>query len=67
MCHTLQVILELAPDTLYDEIFMKVFKDSLYDLSCHQSANFAVQALISHARSSDQVCHLLLSMLYEDP
>ncbi|XP_057548453.1 pumilio homolog 23 [Amaranthus tricolor] len=53
--HLMEVILELAPDTLYDEIFMKVFKDSLYDLSCHQSANFAVQALISHARSSDQV------------
>ncbi|KAL2933714.1 Pumilio-like protein 23, partial [Bienertia sinuspersici] len=49
------VILEVAPDALYDEIFLKIFKGSLYDISCHHSANFAVQALISYARSQDQL------------
>lgn len=53
--HLMEVILEVAPDILYDEMFMKVFKDSLYDISSHQSANFAVQALISNARSQSQI------------
>uniref|UniRef100_A0A803KQU6 Uncharacterized protein n=2 Tax=Chenopodium quinoa TaxID=63459 RepID=A0A803KQU6_CHEQI len=53
--HLMEVILEVAPDTLYDEIFMKIFKGSLYDISCHHYANFAVQALISYARNQDQV------------
>ncbi|XP_056685054.1 pumilio homolog 23 isoform X2 [Spinacia oleracea] len=53
--HLMEVILEVAPDTLYDEIFMKIFKDLLYDISSHPAANFAVQALISYARSQDQV------------
>lgn len=53
--HLMEVILEVAPDPVYAEIFMKIFKDFLYDISCHHSANFAVQALISYARSQDQV------------
>lgn len=53
--HLMEVILEVAPDTLYDEIFMKIFKDWLYDISSHYSANFVIQALISNARSQDQV------------
>lgn len=53
--HLMEIILEVAPDFLYDEIFKKVFKDSLFELSCHPSANFAVQALISYARSKSQI------------
>ncbi|KAL8136860.1 hypothetical protein V2J09_002861 [Rumex salicifolius] len=53
--HLMEIILEVAPDVLYDEIFDKVFKDSLFDLSCHPSANFAVQALISYSRSKSHI------------
>lgn len=51
----LQVILEVAPESLYNEIFTKVFRNSLFLLSSHQCANFVVQALVSHARDQDQV------------
>ena len=51
----LQVVLEVAPETLYNEIFIKVFRNSLFDLSSHDCANFVVQALISHARSQVHV------------
>lgn len=54
----LQVILEVAPGTLYDELFVKVFRNSLFLLSSHQCGNFVVQALVSHARTRDQVCTL---------
>ncbi|KAJ8447540.1 hypothetical protein Cgig2_031153 [Carnegiea gigantea] len=53
--HLMEVILEVAPDILYNEIFVKIFKDSLFGISCHHSANFAVQSLISHARSQSQI------------
>ena len=50
-----QVILEVAPETLYDEIFTKVFRNSLFEVSSHHCGNFAVQALVSHARCQGQV------------
>ncbi|CAI9114512.1 OLC1v1015251C2 [Oldenlandia corymbosa var. corymbosa] len=53
--HLMEVVLEVAPDTLYDELFLKVFKDSLFSLSSDQCGNFVVQALISHARTEDQM------------
>ncbi|GAB2268871.1 hypothetical protein Dimus_003814 [Dionaea muscipula] len=53
--HLMEIILEVAPRMLYDEIFVKVFGDSLFEIACHQSANFVVQALISHARSQSQM------------
>ena len=53
-CH-FQVILEVAPESLYNELFNKVFKNSLYDLSLDRSANFVIQALISHAKNQEQV------------
>ncbi|KAL0414990.1 UNVERIFIED_CONTAM: Pumilio23 [Sesamum latifolium] len=54
-----QVILAVAPDTLYNEIFTKVFKNSLFRMSSHPSANFVVQALISHARNQEHCCKAL--------
>ncbi|KAL6585247.1 hypothetical protein OROMI_004536 [Orobanche minor] len=51
--HLMEVILAVAPDTIYSEIFTKVFKDSLFKLSSQPSGNFVVQALISHARSQE--------------
>lgn len=53
--HLMEVILAVAPDKLYGEILTKLFKGSLYKLASHQSGNFVVQALISHARSQDHI------------
>ncbi|KAL0354415.1 UNVERIFIED_CONTAM: Pumilio23 [Sesamum radiatum] len=53
--HLMEVILAVAPDSLYNEIFTKVFKNSLFRMSSHPSANFVVQALISHARNQEHI------------
>ncbi|KAJ0039168.1 hypothetical protein Pint_21954 [Pistacia integerrima] len=53
--HLMEVILEVAPQSLYNEMFTKVFRNSLFHLSSHQCANFVVQALISHGRDQDQM------------
>ncbi|CDO97786.1 unnamed protein product [Coffea canephora] len=53
--HLMEVILEVAPDSLYEELFVKVFRNSLFPLSSQQCGNFVVQALISHARTKDQM------------
>ncbi|KAG8364895.1 hypothetical protein BUALT_Bualt18G0046100 [Buddleja alternifolia] len=53
--HLMEVILAVAPDNLYNEIFTKVFKNSLFRMSSDPSANFVVQALISHARSQEHI------------
>ncbi|XP_050285105.1 pumilio homolog 23 isoform X2 [Quercus robur] len=53
--HLMEVILEVAPEILYNEIFTKIFKNSLFELSSHHCGNFVVQSLISHARHQDQM------------
>ncbi|XVE88546.1 hypothetical protein DITRI_Ditri19aG0077900 [Diplodiscus trichospermus] len=53
--HLMEVVLEVAPERLYNEMFMKLFKNSLFELSSHHCGNFVVQALISHARTKDQM------------
>lgn len=53
--HQMEVILEVAPEVLYNEIFLKVFRNSLFELSSHHCGNFVVQALISHARHREQM------------
>ncbi|KAL2493361.1 Pumilio23 [Abeliophyllum distichum] len=53
--HLMEVILEVAPDTIYDELFTKVFRGSLFKMSSHHCGNFVVQALVSHARSQDHI------------
>ncbi|XP_022724838.1 pumilio homolog 23-like isoform X6 [Durio zibethinus] len=52
--HLMEVILEVAPESLYNEMFTKLFKNSLFKLSSHYCGNFVIQALISHARTKDQ-------------
>lgn len=57
----------MAPEVLYNEMFTKVFRNSLFELSSHHCGNFVIQALISHAGSQDQVCFvtmLLFDTLY---
>ncbi|KAL8466440.1 hypothetical protein ACS0TY_035508 [Phlomoides rotata] len=53
--HLMEVILAVAPDTIYNEIFTKVFNNYLFRLSSHHSGNFVIQALISHARSQEHI------------
>ncbi|KAL5755452.1 hypothetical protein ACOSQ2_020198 [Xanthoceras sorbifolium] len=53
--HLMEVILEVAPESLYNEMFTKVYKNSLFELSTHHCGNFVIQALISHARNQDQM------------
>ncbi|KAK8678639.1 hypothetical protein V6N13_144134 [Hibiscus sabdariffa] len=56
-----QVILEVAPESLYNDIFTKLLKSSFFELSSHHCGNFVVQALISHARTKDQ-----MEMIWEE-
>ena len=60
----MQVILEVAPDTLYTELITKVFKGSLYEMSTHYCGNFIVQALIAQARSEDHVSGPKVSSIF---
>lgn len=53
--HLMEVILEVAPESLFNEMFTKVFRNSIFDISTHYCGNFVVQALISHARSEVQM------------
>ncbi|XP_078432748.1 pumilio 23 [Wolffia australiana] len=70
-CHLLEVIIEMAPESLYDEILTKVFKGSFDKISTHYCGNFAVQALLSSVKSSAQLesiweeLHPLLKQLLE--
>ncbi|XP_051147669.1 pumilio homolog 23 isoform X2 [Andrographis paniculata] len=57
--HLMEVIVAVAPDSLYSEIFTKVFKSSLFRLSAHPCGNFALQALISHARNKEHITMML--------
>ncbi|CAI0470839.1 unnamed protein product [Linum tenue] len=51
----MEVILEVAPESLYEELFMKLFRNSLFELSSDKCGNFVVQALISYTRDEEQV------------
>ncbi|CAA6659278.1 unnamed protein product [Spirodela intermedia] len=53
--HLLEVILEVAPENLYDEILTKVFRGSLAKIATHHCGNFVIQALLSSAKSQVQV------------
>ncbi|XP_050383842.1 pumilio homolog 23 isoform X1 [Argentina anserina] len=53
--HLMEAILEVAPGVLYNGIFLKIFRNSLFDLSTHHCGNFVIQALISHAKDQDQM------------
>ncbi|CAH9079071.1 unnamed protein product [Cuscuta epithymum] len=53
--HLIEVILEVSPDTVYNELLQRVFKTSLFQMSSHHCGNFVVQALASHAKSSEHI------------
>ncbi|XP_047341945.1 pumilio homolog 23 [Impatiens glandulifera] len=51
----MEVILEVAPDTIFNELLMKVFRHSMFELSSDQSGNYIIQSLISHAKSENHM------------
>nr|GMC80495.1 pumilio homolog 23 isoform X1 [Ipomoea batatas] len=51
--HLFEVIIEVAPETIYKELLQSVFKNSLFQMSSHHCGNFVVQALASHAKCSE--------------
>ncbi|XP_058007559.1 pumilio homolog 23 isoform X2 [Hevea brasiliensis] len=53
--HLMEVILGVAPESLYNKMFTKVFRKSLFELSSHHCGNFVIQALVSHARNQEQM------------
>ncbi|KAK7285692.1 hypothetical protein RJT34_20470 [Clitoria ternatea] len=59
--HLMEVILEVSPKALFNELFTKVFRNSLFELSSHQHGNFVVQALISYASNQD-----LIKLIWEE-
>lgn len=59
--HLMEVVLEVSPGALFNELFTKVFRNSLFELSSHQHGNFVVQALIAHASNQD-----LMELIWEE-
>ncbi|KAJ7963364.1 pumilio-like 23 [Quillaja saponaria] len=53
--HLMEVILEVAPEVLYTEMFRKIFRNSLFELSSHHCGNFVIQALISYSKNQEQM------------
>ncbi|KAF9615696.1 hypothetical protein IFM89_026111 [Coptis chinensis] len=51
----LQVILEVAPEDLYNEIFTKIFRKSLFKISSDHCGSFVIQALVSSPRCQGQM------------
>ncbi|KAL2345982.1 hypothetical protein Fmac_007267 [Flemingia macrophylla] len=59
--HLMEVVLEVSPEPLFNELFTKVFTNSLFELSSDQYGNFVVQALISYASNHD-----LMELIWEE-
>ncbi|KAK4791638.1 hypothetical protein SAY86_032051 [Trapa natans] len=53
--HLMEVIIEVSPESLYNTLFHKIFRNSLYDIASHQCGSFVVQALVSNARSQEHM------------
>ncbi|KAI5071007.1 hypothetical protein GOP47_0013258 [Adiantum capillus-veneris] len=57
--HLVEVMLEVASDHTYQEMFQQILTPHLLEYAVHPSANFVVQALIISMRSHNQVASLL--------
>lgn len=53
--HLFEVMIEVAPANMYDALLNEVFKGSLFEISSFLCGNFVVQALVSSAKTKDQV------------
>ncbi|KAK4789553.1 hypothetical protein SAY86_016857 [Trapa natans] len=68
--HLMEVIIEVSSESLYNELFHKIFRNLLYDIASHKCGSFVAQALISNARSQEQVsvlcCQALIAALHSE-
>lgn len=53
--HLLEVIVEVAPEELRNVMLVSTLRGSLFAISSHHCGNYVVQALISSAKTSDQM------------
>ncbi|KAK3157466.1 hypothetical protein QOZ80_2AG0122780 [Eleusine coracana subsp. coracana] len=53
--HLLEVIVEVAPDELRNGMLAGTLRGELFAISSHHCGNYVVQALISSAKTSDQM------------
>ncbi|KAI3874975.1 hypothetical protein MKW98_019548 [Papaver atlanticum] len=53
--HLMEVILEVAPETLYNEILAKFFSNRLFEVSSTHLGSFVIQSLVSAAKTQDQM------------
>ncbi|KAJ1280283.1 hypothetical protein BS78_04G219600 [Paspalum vaginatum] len=53
--HLLEVIVEVAPEKLCNSMLVGTLRGSLFAISSHYCGNYVVQALISSAKTSDQM------------
>ncbi|KAJ1295632.1 hypothetical protein BS78_01G238200 [Paspalum vaginatum] len=53
--HLLEVIVEVAPEQLRSSMLVGTLRGSLFAISSHYCGNYVVQALISSAKTSDQM------------
>ncbi|WVZ58732.1 hypothetical protein U9M48_008972 [Paspalum notatum var. saurae] len=53
--HFLEVIVEVAPEQLRNSMLVGTLRGSLFAISSHYCDNYVVQALISSAKTSDQM------------
>uniref|UniRef100_A0A0A8XQ10 PUM-HD domain-containing protein n=1 Tax=Arundo donax TaxID=35708 RepID=A0A0A8XQ10_ARUDO len=53
--HLLEVIVEVAPENLRNGIVADTLRGELFAISSHHCGNYVVQALISSAKTSDQM------------
>ncbi|KAF8779815.1 hypothetical protein HU200_002077 [Digitaria exilis] len=53
--HLLEVIVEVAPEELRNGMLVGTLKGALFAISSHHCGNYVVQALISSAKTSDQI------------
>ncbi|KAK9812727.1 hypothetical protein WJX72_002737 [[Myrmecia] bisecta] len=57
--HLMEVVFQVAPPALLDDLYARVLKGSLAGLALHPSANFVVQAAAAAATKTPQVKQLL--------
>ncbi|KAK4774094.1 hypothetical protein SAY87_029113 [Trapa incisa] len=53
--HLMEVIIEVSSESLYNELFHKIFRNLLYDIASHKCGSFVAQALVSNTRSQEQM------------
>ncbi|KAG8091335.1 hypothetical protein GUJ93_ZPchr0012g20525 [Zizania palustris] len=53
--HLLEVIVEVAPEEVHNNMLTSTLKGALFAMSSHHCGNYVVQALVASAKTSDQM------------